>query len=249
MYGNKPKLFFKYRRVDKLGLDRLAGIIENEELFFPNSIQLNDPFEGFAGNINLSGWAGSWGYKIYDQEPSVITNLKNQYKILSLSSSCFSPLMWAHYGDEGKGICLCFVSDNHFKSAEQVNYSYDSGSNEDEDFVNCEDLEKVLYTQFLIKHADWSYEKEWRIVKKSEQNYFSFGEDLVAVIFGHKIDKAIKEKVIEMLPPCVLRYDAIPGGQSGRIRLLKEGYVHQYDGTPADFVDDVDALFKTISFS
>jgi hypothetical protein len=91
----------------------------------------------------------------------------DNYGILSLTETPDNLLMWAHYGDSHKGVVLGFdVSHPFFQGAEIV-----SGLSR---------LSKVEYNQkrpvlslitrdqpkvFLRKSTEWSYEKEWRLIR------------------------------------------------------------------------------------
>lgn len=97
------------------------------------------------------------GREYYDQH----------FGILSLTESPDNLLMWAHYGDNHKGVVIGFDEQHlFFKGAEIV-----VG-------LNC--LNKVEYNQkrpvlspttqknpkvFLRKSTEWAYEKEWRLIR------------------------------------------------------------------------------------
>ena len=105
----RPKLFFKFKSLASgNSLSRLDDILTNNRLFFPDRRQLNDPFEGLVCKLNASGYAGASIAAAIDSEGAALGPKRDEFRILALSSNCFSPLMWAHYGDECKGICLCF---------------------------------------------------------------------------------------------------------------------------------------------
>jgi hypothetical protein len=79
---------------------------------------------------------------------------------------CFSEvpddiLMWSHYGDYHRGVCLEF--DGHGKFAQhamQVAYSFERPQIRQSD-SNDVKLEKAL----LTKSNHWTYEKEWRLFR------------------------------------------------------------------------------------
>ena len=121
-----PRLLFKFRGVStEIGKTRALEIIDNYELFFPMRKNLNDPFEGIGGrfSVNGGGYAGISMHIAVDEEIPFIAEKRNEYRILSLSEDCFSPLLWALYGDEGNGVCLSFRTDGIFKLAKSVEYS------------------------------------------------------------------------------------------------------------------------------
>jgi hypothetical protein len=83
--------------------------------------------------------------------------LDEQYRIYCLSTKADSQLMWAHYGDNHRGVCLEFNARLlDFGQAIEVNYSaaYPRYSLADDDGLS------PLHT----KSADWSYEQEYRVI-------------------------------------------------------------------------------------
>jgi hypothetical protein len=107
--------------------------------------------------------------------------------------TCFSEvkdniLMWSHYTDGHKGICLEFnTSSPLFSKAKKVDYfpnfpaidpiKYLYGSHDEK----IEEGEKPLIT----KHELWSYEKEWRVFHKEPNKSYGYSvETLNSVYFG-----------------------------------------------------------------
>jgi len=107
--------------------------------------------------------------------------------------TCFSEvkdniLLWSHYTDGHKGICLEFdAASPLFSKARKVNYSlefpkvdpvkYLYGSREEK----IEEGLKPLFT----KHEQWSYEKEWRLFhKEPNKSYGYLASTLKSVYFG-----------------------------------------------------------------
>lgn len=129
--------------------------------------------------------------------------------------SCFTrhfdhPLLWSHYADSHKGVCLVFNNlDNLcplFKFAAPVEYTdlppkirlLDYYLNKD-NFIN--DIHKVFHT----KQSAWSYENEWRVVIPSREpmkNYerlLHFEEQhLCKVILGDKVAPEIRKEIRTM---------------------------------------------------
>lgn len=242
-----PKLLFKFKSIPQNNdLSRIGEVFTEHKLFFPKREKLNDPFEGMVKPCYVSGWAGSSIRLAADEEYSMLMTERDQYRVLALSETCFSPLMWVHYADECKGICLCFHADQSFNRARPVTYFHNRGAEvqaESQDVNYHQDV----YNGFFVKHADWQYEKEWRIVEKTENKYFPFKkEELAAVIYGHKIDPGNKRIIQRMLPSEVKQYAIHIGGQTGTIRLLPEEYSIDYSGRAPNFIDTVDALYKSI---
>ncbi|NQZ83505.1 MAG: DUF2971 domain-containing protein [Colwellia sp.] len=134
--------------------------------------------------------------------------LKNEIKNLcacSLSEAFDEPLMWSHYGDGMKGICLMFDKQSIEKSSlefDKVKYQ-DTPPNMDffDQYKKYKNKQKMNLGEFLItKHTGWSYEKEFRSVsfnineKKPELGVLRALKEnsLKAIIMGSKISQVDK---------------------------------------------------------
>lgn len=123
--------------------------------------------------------------------------------VLSLAENWSCPLMWSHYGDQHKGICLGFdtprLSDVTLK---KVNY-------EGQRCIKCSDLmscfiegnsvalEGIEETFFFTKANEWKYEREWR-VKNHKSGEESSPYELKEVYFGMRCDDAVKTAVLNL---------------------------------------------------
>lgn len=113
---------------------------------------LNDPFELLS--INNSD------PNLYDFINKHKTGLSYTHGLICFSESCKSPLMWGHYADNHKGICLGFDVDTkspEYKEFVKVIYK------KEKVHFKIEQLEEG-FNKKLIKFKDisWEYEREWR---------------------------------------------------------------------------------------
>ena len=244
---NGIKMFFKFRPFLTIdNIYRIKAMVADSRIYFPNRSKLNDPFESIVSEIKIPGIMGSSIYHTTDQEYNFIASMRDEFKILALSTSCFSPLMWAHYGNEHKGVCLCFRADMSFKNAAPVNYTDILRSHvvleQDRDA-----LYSIIHEDFFYKRSDWEYEKEWRIVEKTTQDYLPFDiQELLAVIFGHSADESYKKELIDFLPPHVQVFKTRIGTQSGKIHLVRENDSIPLNGSPVPFIDTENDLYNAI---
>jgi Protein of unknown function (DUF2971) len=132
------------------------------------------------------------------------TQMDMRYRVFCLSAKPNSHLMWGHYADHHRGICLEFdVRTSLFSSATQVNYnaSYpeyalDSGG---------------ALSPFYTKSSDWSYEEEYRLVAQEEAHalapgtlmtrdgFFQFSEKaLVSIIIGASASTDVIREIREI---------------------------------------------------
>lgn len=124
--------------------------------------------------------------------------------VLSLAESWTSPLMWSHYGDEHRGVCIEYdTTEQQHSHLAPVNYNASRS-------ISLRDLfdwkvggsdsaqTKILNTYFYSKARDWSYEKEWRDLNDKAGNIAGRFR-ISAVYFGFRCDEAVKVAVVKML--------------------------------------------------
>ncbi len=232
-----PKLLFKYRSLSgEKGILRVLEIIDKRELYFPSRAELNDPFEAIGKGLRIinGGYAGISIAMASEEEISPLAKSRDEFRILSLSEECFSPLMWGLYADSGTGICLCFRTDGSFSVAKKVQYP-----DEDDSFfsevkeISIDEIDNAIKEELFFKSHDWIYEKEWRIIKKKEgaDKKFHFEEsELVAIIFGYQTNASVKEMLKRFVPSTVKLFKMHVAKQKRNLIILPEDYNVPYDG-------------------
>jgi len=145
--------------------------------------------------------------------------------VVSLAERAECPLMWSHYGDQHRGLCLGYsvpreTSDDIHKikyggsrlvKASEVNAMLDGDK----------DTQKRVDEAVLLKKAqDWRYEKEWRLIGlRGEQRSIL---ELEEVVFGMRCPPAVVYGVVKALSDRdrKVRFYEIRG-QHGRFLLDK----------------------------
>ena len=104
---------------------------------------------------------------------------------------CFSEindslLMWSHYADNGKGICVEYCLNNiDISYLFPVFYSYEMYE------FSIKDLHTLVRN--LIKAKDWEYEQEWRIVyltdKMKQNNHYVKIPTPTRIFLGPRFDE------------------------------------------------------------
>lgn len=124
--------------------------------------------------------------------------------VLSLSEKWSEPLMWSHYADQHRGICIEYDTTKwKVPTLGQVNYNSQRS-------IRLNDLfrwkvegdaaaEKRVYeTYFFAKAPEWEYEREWRdVYEKAGVNELHF--DLTAIYFGMRCDPVWQRTVVKLL--------------------------------------------------
>ncbi len=213
-YGKVPQFIYKFSPINEY----LFKNILNNQLWFSNPLSFNDPFDCQYGKT--TGIAENQ-VQIINKRDEKYNNKKlilkaNDY-IKKIKVNCFCDLnkksrellLWSHYGDSHKGVCLKFdldkfrrfCSDNnydiiihkvHYKSTFPSVPIYYSEHNK-----RLEALLDILY----IKSSDWDYEQEVRIFYN--KNKLTFNKAMIVEIkFGCQIDLDNKKDIIQLVKSC-----------------------------------------------
>ena len=124
------------------------------KVWFSRYAYLNDPFEG--NYINNSG-------------QNDLDEILKDFEICSYSKRKNNLLMWSHYADSHKGVCLEYEIDDteYKKSYFEVTYSKNQPIIENIRKNNhgmVKISESAEFQVFLTKSPDWKYEKEIRTI-------------------------------------------------------------------------------------
>ncbi|WP_092225123.1 DUF2971 domain-containing protein [Pseudomonas sp. NFACC08-1] len=246
---NEAIMYYKYRSCSP----RTWDILRNHELYFSPPQNLNDPLDVSIDVKSEYERAKSHVYKT-DTHPEgrrsfLITMLDSIKKgvtkegeeislnkalylfmqsrgILSLSKTAHDALLWSHYADGHRGICLGFNAE-----ILQIDGATDSGDvqylptppymekflelieefgefcrpwdgvhfsdEQGKNFYNKQ-VDAMLQIGLYTKSEDWKYEKEFRLTSSPGNHSFSTSA-LREVILGTKTSKADEEKIKDLL--------------------------------------------------
>lgn len=123
-------------------------------------------------------------------------DVTNRIGMLCLSEIWDDPLMWSHYADSHRGICLVFDSHNpFFNEAQQVVYQKNRPS------INpiANDYQTMFERALLTKSDHWAYEREWRIIKyQGGAGSYKYPDDaLLGIVLGSQISDVNTDMVAE----------------------------------------------------
>ncbi len=90
---------------------------------------------------------------------SMWTQMQNRYRVYCLTENPVCPLMWGHYADHHRGVCLEFDASNEIVGAAmKVEYCKEYPT------FNFFDGYELL--PFVAKSHHWNYEREFRLVSE-----------------------------------------------------------------------------------
>lgn len=227
------KFVFKYKQVaDALELARTIDIIESKRLYIPSSLELNDPMEGFSYRA-VPHYAGcSISVASKDLDPVLEKQYKN-FKIESFTETCNSPVMWALYSNNYKGVCFIFQPINQLINLKEVKYENISTS-EDQMPGISDEMHDRIFNSFLIKRPDWNYEKEWRLILEKDETP-SFidvsNQVLIGIIIGHQAEPEISKLLYRIARKNDLYvYKTLPKKYAGQVYIVPHDYEYHPSG-------------------
>lgn len=214
--------YFKYRSINKDLIDSLV----NGTLYFALPSNLNDPFDCQIDIRKSANFAAS---KVSGMKREIllrISTLDNfvdeiQRRMMKIGVCSFSlnleePLLWSHYADEHRGICLMYEFTENFLLEEvneivgvsKIEYGENPLSDwliksipdriEDDfyDHFTTELLKRVL----IVKAYGWRYENECRIIRQNAGPFLIPKECLKQVCFGMhtaEADMQLVRKIVD----------------------------------------------------
>lgn len=205
-----PSKFTFYKFKPLYDFEHVADIIMNNRLYSTEFKNLNDPMEG-----------------VFEYEADVdrrivtdILNEKKQNKICSLAREYHNPILWAHYADSFKGICIEVEVDYDKVNLQGIHYDTSTlliKNIPEEDLFHrpAKTLAKDALTR---KYKDWEYEDEVRLLNNSNLNHISDGIEIKSIIFGIRTLEIYKDIISKIAPPTVeLKYTVIE--KNGKVKV------------------------------
>ncbi len=237
---NLPDILYKYRSLSKKHRDNTKHIIVENTIYFPTFNQFNDPFDCDL-HIRISTDEAKVREKLVKLNPKAsskeiermvqeVSNLDPEERqrnlqqgirnemakcgIFCLSSVPDNLLMWSHYADSHKGVCVGFkVNDDYLFGCELTKVQYQDNYPE---LSTANDITSGWVSNYLsTKSNDWCHEQEYRIVYHSPGTCSYPREDLNCVILGAKIEPEMKNAVIDWIRP-----------YAGQVQLFKARLHH-----------------------
>lgn len=224
---------YKFKAFDEKEPQRITEIFEHGLLFIPTIDQLNDPWEGqstveppitrleiaaakyrLAKTARQRGMSRKAANKLAEQflanpdrlvevVKASVRNTTRDIRIISFAAELDSALLWAHYADSHRGICIEFSSETIlYKLAHRVNYQTNYPS-----FMYPHDQYEALNT-IVTKSTDWQYEREYRTFDvpgsatqlRLEDGKFQLADAAISkVYFGARIPPEQQNQIIETI--------------------------------------------------
>uniref|UniRef100_UPI003F4C5909 DUF2971 domain-containing protein n=1 Tax=Brachyspira catarrhinii TaxID=2528966 RepID=UPI003F4C5909 len=191
---NINKTLFNYTKINK---DTIKNIL-NEEIWLSNTKLFNDPVDPSIKRKNKN---------------NIYNDLLDKIKVGCLTSKNNNTLMWSHYADKHRGICIeyniskIFIDKN--SSIRKVNYNKNMAYEEKMDYIKrFSDIRiddkniTTLLELFCIKSKEWEYEDEYRILyydSTSNSNGITIKLPIKNIYFGTETSEEDKKLIYDII--------------------------------------------------
>ncbi|MGR5287112.1 DUF2971 domain-containing protein [Vibrio maritimus] len=177
---------YKYRDMSRYTLE----IFINKQIFLPISSMFNDPFDAqirpqdYIRELRINN--PNIDQDAFKAQDDFVTERLKHMGIYSLSRNHDNILMWSHYADSHRGLCIGFAPNltHHLSNYDYPIYLRDvlyeekhpyfetlerklskSYYNSDDEFSNTIECNlDLLFAGLTIKHQCWNYEREVRLM-------------------------------------------------------------------------------------
>ena len=195
---------YKYRGIEEKYLERDIDTFKSNQFFAPKFEMLNDPFEGsfnetISEKIDLLSTLFSIDSTNIKNRLNDLIQFKNKLGIFSLSKSCTSEQMWAHYANSHQGYCIEYDIEklnsrtHNSDFCEQLDVFY----SEVQPTLDFNSIQKrsMLQKMFGTKKENWKYEEEIRLIFDNSSLKSHHESAITGVYFGYKTPEYVIEKI------------------------------------------------------
>ena len=210
LQGDVPRFLYKYRDENQV-----VRFLKDQKIFFSNFKEFNDPFESSANyivdftplqhynSLISAGFTHAAATEVAKQIESGNIKGKDVLKeaieiaLRNIGYYCMTSrpdnlLMWAHYADCHRGVCLEFdILEDIDSFLIPVPIEYNS------DYINFDVLNSDITGLIRRKSCDWAYEQEYRIIKPDFHGLKKVKRTaLKEIIFGCRTSEETREEII-----------------------------------------------------
>lgn len=189
----QPATLYRYRKLSGPGkFEKEIGAIAQASLFCPTFDKLNDPMEGI--------YTATPAFRESDEHYQLRQEIRDNklgIGLCSFSEVNDNELMWAHYGDEFRGMCIAYDFSHLLVNLSQnVSFVRMSYSEEEPKASNTRDAVDVLARRSLSsKSYKWLYEREWRMFGEQGLNSYDDPRCVTVVYLGYRVSGRHRDKV------------------------------------------------------
>jgi hypothetical protein len=213
---------YRYSKIDCYLLENL----KKNQIYFQTPKLYNDPYE-FIFKLDVADEIYEDFIRLVYSHKSnhVFQSGKNKEEVLEHTRNCFfaenvenlgvacfavngnDDIMWAHYADSHKGICIEFDKTRFpLKFCEPVKYVDHVFTMKVTCLDDLSELNEAVNGVFYSKGLIWSYENEWRLIQNAGDTLNYEADAIKSITFGFYCTPESKEAVIKATSHLKINY-------------------------------------------
>ncbi len=189
----KPQRLYRYRSLKTPEeFEREVEAIEKGYLFCAAYMNLNDPMEGiFTSSQTLRN-----SVQFHEIREAIIDR-KTEIGMCSFSEVNNHELMWAHYADHYRGICVAYNLSRLLKKLEKNFTFVRIYYNEKAPTVGKTNRERDTLAKMVLSYKNyrWLYEREWRMFGSLGEAYYRDTTCVSRVYLGSRMNRRNREQI------------------------------------------------------
>jgi hypothetical protein len=157
-------------------------------------------------------WSGFRADQVFTYLETAISSVVSSIGVLCFSTrdTPYKPLMWSHYANEHRGVCLTYeLLEDSFP--DQCVVAHGAMQYNDNDLLDAikaykahkkptlEDFTSIMMALVSTKSPDWNYEEEYRLITASFGLHDISRKSLRAVCFGLRASQEDRLKIREVV--------------------------------------------------
>ena len=173
-------LLYKYKDISNENFKYTQDLFVNSRIYLPKANLLNDPNEG-VGIIDIKNQHHDYGNLLEER------NRQCKTKVCSFTKNYKNVVMWSHYANQHKGICIEFNFQNMSQEIKDklVPVTYV------DTVQHCEHKNVNHINFFSYKTKEWAYEEEVRYITNENEEYLNISDDMIRRVYlGARINTA-----------------------------------------------------------
>lgn len=182
--------------------EELAAIAEGY-IWTATFKEMNDPMEGFYRPSSLVRRKSG-----YDEFVEALHSEKLGIGIAALSESWSNELMWAHYADGFRGICVVYKMAPLLSGLNEGHTMARVVYGDRPHYLNLRSMRKAddrARSILSTKNLNWSYEREWRLFSP-HPGRADHGPGVVPTVYlGMRMDSKDRQRIKERLSGVAIR--------------------------------------------
>ncbi|MES0202792.1 DUF2971 domain-containing protein [Mesorhizobium sp. LNHC209A00] len=201
-----PYNLYRYRSLRRIGkpdkevLDRELRSIEQSSLWCSDFDNMNDPMEGA-----FEPSAAVKENRRYAELAQTIRDGKLGYGMCAFSEAKDIELMWAHYADEFRGVCVSYSFRSlRYGLGSDKSFTRLCYSDSPPRVVNTTGPQNDILRILSTKHYRWQYEREWRlftpVIGLNQYHRKLRNRPVVTRVYaGYRMDPSVRQEIFERM--------------------------------------------------